>query len=166
MTCNWPKSACHSLHFLKPFKAWIKSQGEVQKSNVLQATWIAICWKVIMEFLPDDTKNKVLTSALSAFLNHFLSNSEPTNRAPPPSSLWVRQQPEANAEDSSFTTQGLMTICTSIWTSLEKQWKGCHKGRYRSVQTRTHTRTCTHTHTHTHTHTQTHWQTLLFLGPW
>ncbi len=41
------------------FKVWIQSQGEMQKSGVLSdQTWITICWKVVVEFLPSDTKHK------------------------------------------------------------------------------------------------------------
>ncbi len=36
-----------------------------------QTTWITKCWKVIMEFLPDDTKNKLPTSALKSELQWF-----------------------------------------------------------------------------------------------
>ena len=39
------------------FKAWKQSHEEVQKSSYIsQNTWITICWKVIMEFLPNDAK--------------------------------------------------------------------------------------------------------------
>ncbi len=45
--------------FTLPHKAWIQSQEELQESSVLQDYLNTICWKVIVEFLPDDAKNKL-----------------------------------------------------------------------------------------------------------
>ncbi len=52
-SAEWPSS----LHFSK---AWVQSQEDVQGSDGLKE----ICWKVIMELLPSDTKNKLSTPAL------------------------------------------------------------------------------------------------------
>ncbi len=45
-------------------KAWVQSQGEVQKSGVLSDHLNYNILKVVTEFFPDDTKNKMPTPAL------------------------------------------------------------------------------------------------------
>ncbi len=52
------KSVHHSLHFLKP-------EYGAEESGRSELNWITKCWKVIMEFLPDDTKNELPTPALT-----------------------------------------------------------------------------------------------------
>ncbi len=58
---DWLKSSHHSLHVLKPD---YRAKERCRCLVFFQTTWITICLKVIMEFLPKDTKNKLPTSAL------------------------------------------------------------------------------------------------------
>ncbi len=61
---KWPVIGwivCHSINFLKPECRAKKRCGSLV---YLQTTWISKCWKGIMEFLPNDAKNKLPTPAL------------------------------------------------------------------------------------------------------
>ena len=53
-----------SRHGLDFFEAWKQSHEEEQKSSCLSDTWITICWKVIMDSLPNDATNTLPTGAL------------------------------------------------------------------------------------------------------
>ncbi len=51
--CDWLKRVHDTLHFLKPeYGAKERCRGLV----FFQTTWIAICWKVFMEFCPMTSK--------------------------------------------------------------------------------------------------------------
>ncbi len=60
-THSWLAKKCHVLYFLKP------EYGAKERCRSLvffQTTWVTICWKVWWIF-PNDTKNKLSTSALN-----------------------------------------------------------------------------------------------------
>ncbi len=45
-----------------------------------QTTWFTICWKVIVEFLPSDTKNKLPAPTLNNAGSNFISCTQLKNR--------------------------------------------------------------------------------------
>ena len=55
------KVSRHGLDFLKPEN---RAMRRCRSLVFSQNTWITICWKVIMEFLPNDAKNILPTPAL------------------------------------------------------------------------------------------------------
>ena len=60
MTCDWTKSP--SRDFSKPKN---RAMRRCRSLAISQNTWSTICWKVIMEFLPNDTKNILPTATLT-----------------------------------------------------------------------------------------------------
>ena len=56
------KVSRHGLDFLKPEN---RAMRRCRSLVFSQNTWITICWKVIMEFLPNDAKNILPTATLS-----------------------------------------------------------------------------------------------------
>ena len=58
----WNDLGLIKLDFLKPEN---RAMRRCRSLVIFQNTWITICWKVIMEFLPNDAKNILPTATLS-----------------------------------------------------------------------------------------------------
>ncbi len=55
-----------------PSRSEYRAKERCRNLVFIQTGWITKCWKVIMELLPDDTKNKLPTSALSLLNNKHI----------------------------------------------------------------------------------------------
>ncbi len=68
MTTSWLKSAHHSLHFLKSES---RAKERCRSLVFFQTKCNRICWKVMREFLLNDTKDKLSTPALNLTSDMF-----------------------------------------------------------------------------------------------
>ncbi len=105
MTCDWLESICPGLHLLKP-----KYRVEERWRSLVffQTTWITICWKVIMEFLPNDWNKRSLAIQM-------LESSEASH-------LIIKLQSQHKWKKLLFVVMPSMRGC-SIRQTVDELWK-------------------------------------------